>query len=1016
MSKIINAVEEAITAISRYAVSSDLPDYCDLRTVVRLTDTDRNFRPDLLHPYIAVTDKGDYCSTFEAQGNFCEMDENAPADKKFSFDGFINAVKTSLTTDFKSPGHRISMVIENDPQSGRAELERLYAHQFRSVKRTGVAMQDLLNEKIDKLAPWVSRERCWITCWTSRTGMSSHELRTENRRIAALANNAPPARFGQNPQLSELAGLKIRHDAFLDVVEYALNNGGNGLLMDLIDVPTLGNHIRQQVDRTGTADEWKPAIPGSILRPHGRRKGKDVSPFMAPHLNYQLMNCNAESTDDLVLINGVWHGTLSVSLGPQQIMTFAELKARIPRSVPYRVRFDIMPGGMAALGWKKFVLDFSAFLPSLRPIWESVARLEKVDDTDPVCVMTISASTWGETKQQVQQNLTLLQKAFQGWGVCEVTTTFGDPYRAWVSTLLAARTSGGTHALYPPLSDALSMLPVGRPASAWPDDASVVFPTPDGKIFPVALASSLQTKHTDLIAGEPGSGKSLLLNMLDNAMVSNAQRKLPFIGKVDKGYSSMGQIQLIRDSLPEDRKDEAIGIVLRNHADHCRNMFDIQLGAKYPIEPELNWMISVLVAMCIESNTGSPPNERDTRTLLERTVMLAYKDRAEGSPRKYAEGEAPDVDNALRQLGLFEKYDEEWWDNCPYYDVRDMLYEAGYVKQAQQAQFMAVPELPDMQSYLSSDEIRSAFGNVTRDRSEEKLLDYVRRCLEQACTEFKMLSGRTQYVINPSTRIIAIDLNNVMGDATSAGQLRTGIMYLFAGQVSGGHFILPQFRDELIAAVSPMYRDMHQERLDDLDQEVKTKLYDELHNAKDVPFIFSALETQDREQRKFGIRTVFSSQYLSDFPPAILKSANSLYLMHCRNEDIPLLTEHFDVPEVTVRKFLQIPKGPAPDGSGTSFLAVFRTKPGRIAQILKNTMGPRELWALNSSPGDTSLRRKLYEELDGTTAREILAEAFPKGTAVRVIDSRRKRAGDRDDSNVTTQLADELIQNRGYRL
>lgn len=57
--------------------------------------------------------------------------------------------------------------------------------------------------------------------------------------------------------------------------------------------------------------------------------------------------------------------------------------------------------------------------------------------------MTICASTWGDSKQQVQQNLTLLQKAFQGWGVCEVTTTFGDPYRAWASTLLAARTSGG---------------------------------------------------------------------------------------------------------------------------------------------------------------------------------------------------------------------------------------------------------------------------------------------------------------------------------------------------------------------------------------------------------------------------------------------------------------------------------------------------------------------------------------------------------------------------------------------
>lgn len=112
MSKFIQSVEDALSALSRYAVSSSLPDYSDLRTIVRLTDADSSYRPDMQQPYIAVTDKGDYCSTFEAQGNFCEMDESAPGDQKFSFDGFIHRVKTALTTDFKSPGHRISMVIE----------------------------------------------------------------------------------------------------------------------------------------------------------------------------------------------------------------------------------------------------------------------------------------------------------------------------------------------------------------------------------------------------------------------------------------------------------------------------------------------------------------------------------------------------------------------------------------------------------------------------------------------------------------------------------------------------------------------------------------------------------------------------------------------------------------------------------------------------------------------------------------------------------------------------------------
>ncbi|HFS6653459.1 TPA: ATP-binding protein, partial [Klebsiella pneumoniae] len=118
---LMNAIEDFITTISRNTVSDAMPDYCDLRTIVNLTDSDRNFYPDMQVPFIAVTEAGHYASTFEVQGGFCEMDEDAPASQKFSFDGFINKVATAMATDFKSPGHKISVVIENDPSLGKSE-------------------------------------------------------------------------------------------------------------------------------------------------------------------------------------------------------------------------------------------------------------------------------------------------------------------------------------------------------------------------------------------------------------------------------------------------------------------------------------------------------------------------------------------------------------------------------------------------------------------------------------------------------------------------------------------------------------------------------------------------------------------------------------------------------------------------------------------------------------------------------------------------------------------------------
>ncbi|WP_312755222.1 hypothetical protein, partial [Escherichia coli] len=75
---------------------------------------------------------------------------------------------------------------------------------------------------------------------------------------------------------------------------------------------------------------------------------------------------------------------------------------------------------------------------------------------------------------------------------------------------------------------------------------------------------SRQNKHTELAPGDSGLGKSVLINTLTEIQVSSAQVSLPYVAHIDKGFSAMGLIQLIRDSLPEERKDEAVGIILSN--------------------------------------------------------------------------------------------------------------------------------------------------------------------------------------------------------------------------------------------------------------------------------------------------------------------------------------------------------------------------------------------------------------------------------------------------------------------
>jgi intracellular multiplication protein IcmB len=1017
----LECVEEALAWVSRYTLGHDFTRYCDLQTTIGLTDDDRKRRPEMQSPYIFVTTEGHYASVFEVEGTYCLFNEQTAITEEEKrdpalFSAYIARLKTLLTSDFRDIGHKLSFVFEHDPDKATEELHRLLAPQYRSLRRMGLDLTDILDERIEKLAPFVARERAFMVVYTTKEALDSSQRRDEEKRRDAVLKSAPPARYGQNPAFHELESLKIRHDAFVTTLENQFCNGDFGTRLRLMDAHEFGGHLREELERDSMSSDWKPFLPGDVKWPHGLPKGDDHSVLLSPHLQYQLFSSKPKMEGDYLHLDGYWHTTLALSLGPQQPEPFSQLFSKMNRHLPWRIRMDLMPNGLGVLGGKKMILSMAGLLPPIRPIYDSVQWLEQAGKSDPVCVMTVCASTWSRTKEGVKRNRTLLQKGLQSWGICDVTGTFGDPIGAWVATLAGANALSIPSLMFVPLSDALALLPLQRPATAWANDASIVFSTPDGKMIPVKLASNLQPKFTEIVAGEPGTGKSVALGALSEAIIFSGQNSLPFLSYIDKGFSAQGFVRLIRDALPPHRQHEVVGLVLENSREHCKNPFDVQLGMKYPLTPEKEYLVNVCETICVNPETGIPPNAQDCRQILSRVIDIAFETNAEIDPVRYAPTLEPSVDAALDKTGIRHEYDAHWWKKATWYEIRDLLFAKGEIRAATRAHYQAMPELSDLQVYLNSEDVRMQYGMINREGSTESLLSYIGRCLSDALSSYKMLAGRTVFELNPDTRVIAIDLNNVVGGKTRAGQVKTGLMYLYAGQLAAGHYELPQYRNELMGHLPEMYRPFHHERLTQLAQEVKSKIYDELHNAKDIPFIINKLVTQDLENRKFFIRTVLSSQYLNHFPPDILKSANSLYLMQVSHEDLPLLTEHFGVPAHTAQAFRHIGSGASPDGSGTHFLACFRLKTGRMVQILKNTLGPKELWALNSTPKDAALRDQLYDLLDGRTARSILAEAFPTGSAEKLINLRQKEAKENDHNNVINRLASELIASRGLQI
>jgi intracellular multiplication protein IcmB len=84
-----------------------------------------------------------------------------------------------------------------------------------------------------------------------------------------------------------------------------------------------------------------------------------------------------------------------------------------------------------------------------------------------------------------------------------------------------------------------------------------------------------------------------------------------------------------------------------------------------------------------------------------------------------------------------------------------------------------------------------------------------------------------------------------------------------------------------------------------------------------------------------------------------------------------------------------------------------------------NSLGPIELWALSTTPGDTALRNRLYERVGFSEGLRRLARVFPAGSAMKEIERRtderlsRGEMATQAEEGVIDVLASELVDGHG---
>ena len=168
------------------------------------------------------------------------------------------------------------------------------------------------------------------------------------------------------------------------------------------------------------------------------------------------------------------------------------------------------------------------------------------------------------------------------------------------------------------------------------------------------------------------------------------------------------------------------------------------------------------------------------------------------------------------------------------------------------------------------------------------------------------------------------------------------------------------------------------------------------------------LKKDGREGRKWGIRIMVISQYLRDFPQALLNAATSVYVLRGGNvDDENVLRETFKVSHETIQQLHLQCIGPGRNGA--NMLALFKTNQGTITQILTNTTGPLELWAMSTTQQDMALRKELYNRIGPMAARQVLAKRFPLGSAKTHIEALEYASTSNAKVSVVKKLAEDLV-------
>ena len=984
------------------ALKQPLTAFCDLETT---------------HGDAFVTRAGHYASWIRVDG-MQRMSDRA------DFARIADAMRLDLSGALETRGHAIVGWYISDPDSALVEIENLSLASCRAVAReAGLALDAIMDERA-RLWPTLMRwEQAYFIVWTRTSVLTKEERSQMKREYAATAAQAGAIDETQRFYLrSEI--MSARHAAFASRVLSALR--AHNVTASMVEPHEALRVARAAMYREMSGSEWQPALPGD--RVMARCPEDSVARPKADYLLWPPL------ADQMFYAGAITHGgqrvdfgdnayaCVDMQLGPEDVRPFVELSSWLGQDrIPWRVSIVIEGGGKAAMQLKDVGASFLSMFPGNADLRRAFAFLREArsgTENHISVKLRMSFATWAPVEQpaKLRRRMSTLSQRIEAWGNAKATTVVGDPLEGVMSSapgLALASTANPSLAL---LTDALTMLPWSRTASPW-ESGSVLFRRPDGGIWAYdPVGGRMRPLVVDIFISPPGGGKSVLANTiniglcLSPAVLGAHGAKLPLIGKTDIGKSMEGLIRLLQEALGPGRRHEAIFVSMQFAPGFEVNIFDIQVGFEVPLPMERAFLQNFLLLATLPPDRTTP--FEGMAQMISLVIDEAYRlcTEAGGGAKHYRRGVEPEVDAAIARLGIELHHEEPFWR-----DVVDALCDRGEHQLGERAQRHAVPILQDLVSAVRSDQVRDLFDSVHIAETSERASEVFERYIDDLIRRFPTLNAPTQLDFGPA-RVIGLDLQAVAPTGSAAANRQTEMMYLLARHILARNFFL---HPEYIAFVPDRVKAYHAKRFTEVYETVKRIDYDEWHRTQGSPLVRAQAERDVREGRKHNVQLGFASQRLSDIGESIIAQSTGRFVLRVGDQaELEEVVKRFGLSQASAKVVRHGLTGPKKGGA--PFFAILSVEGGvSYEQLLVNSLGPIELWALSTTPRDTALRTRIYAGVGFSEGLRRLSKVFPGGSALDEIERRTKSrlkkgdAADRVEAGVVDELADELIRGHG---